>query len=106
MSDKVLGFPRDSLVCGFCEEKYNEKTKGYANYMCSKCHKRLKPQTERTKLVPVVLKEEYDMALEENKMLKRFLRFVCNQNNIDYKSVWKKIKPDKWKDYLANIIKT
>jgi len=87
MSEKVLGFyKKDALV-----DNGQALVNGYA--------------IEKDQLVPVVLKKEHNMVLEENKVLKKFLKYVCNQNNINYESVWKKIKPDKWRDYLANIIK-
>jgi len=51
-------------------------------------------------------KKEYKRVLEENKILKQALKYVCSQNNINYDSFWKRIKPDKWRDYLAKVIKT
>jgi len=50
--------------------------------------------------------KEHKKVLEENKILKQALKYLCNQNNINYDSFWKRIKPDKWRDYIAKIIKT
>ena len=50
--------------------------------------------------------KEHKIVLEENKVLKQALKYVCNQNNITYDKFWKRIKPDKWRDYIAKIIKT
>ena len=67
---------------------------------------------EDNKQVPVRLasesvdKKEYKRVLEENKVLKQALKYLCNQNSITYDCFWKRIKPDKWKDYIAKIIKT
>ena len=51
-------------------------------------------------------KKEYKRVLEENKVLKQALKYLCNQNSITYDCFWKRIKPDKWRDYIAKIIKT
>jgi len=50
--------------------------------------------------------KEHKKVLEENRILKQALKYLCNQNNITYDHFWKRIKPDKWRDYIAKIIKT
>ena len=91
MSEKVLGFKEK----GAWVMKYS---KGYF--------------VENDTLVPVRLAsesvdiKEHKKVLEENRILKQALKYLCNQNNITYDHFWKRIKPDKWRDYIAKIIKT
>jgi len=66
---------------------------------------------ELGKAVPVRLASEsvelaeHEKVLEENRVLKEALKAFCREVKMDYNSVWKRIKPDKWREYLANIIK-
>ena len=107
MSEKVLGFKeknscynKDAWLCGNCGLLHTDTV----GECCEGIRKR--------HLVPVRLAsesvdlKEHKIVLEENRILKQALKYVCSQNNITYDSFWKRIKPDKWRDYIAKIIKT
>ena len=93
MSEKVLGFyEKDSTIH---ETRFGIWYEIHKNNLVSV---RLASES--------VDKKEYKRVLEENKVLKQALKYLCNQNSITYDCFWKRIKPDKWRDYIAKIIKT
>ena len=98
MSEKVLGFyEEDARLCQSKERQANQEF-FYDIYKKNLVSVRLASESVGLK--------EYKRVLEENKVLKQALKYLCNQNSITYDCFWKRIKPDKWRDYIAKIIKT
>ena len=55
---------------------------------------------------PAVPKADYDKLKEENKSLFCLLKFLCKDANIDFERLWKRVKPDKYRDYIGKVILT
>ena len=119
MSEKVLGFGLKNAdygkICKTCREGI-EIDELPEDGMCPECGCGEGFEDvfviEKSKLVSVRLAsesvdlKEHKIVLEENRVLKQALKYICSQNNITYDKFWKRIKPDKWRDYIAKIIKT